>query len=194
MSLGPRAIQFLLHEKVNSASEMPRLPACPEYHFQVEKEHRRKGLGGKLVELFISGLTGGDYKEIGAQVTVCDGQVPLAYYERMSVQSKPLWRIYDRRESAIYSADEKEAWGLGTVVENVSLVADKTRLLAFVRPGPLGNFRKIPYQPACLFARLPRCGKGYIAQPCAPSTPCRQRKIRCILALRFSVNRPKKQR
>jgi GNAT superfamily N-acetyltransferase len=135
MSLGPRAIQFLLHAKLNSAKEMPGLPACPEYHFQVDRSHRGQGIGGRLVELFVSGLKGAKYKEIGAQVTVCDGQVPLTYYERMSVRGKRLWSVYDRRESAIYCAEEKIAWGLGPVVENVGLVADKSRLLAFVRRG-----------------------------------------------------------
>ncbi len=32
----------------------------------------------------------------------------------------------------------------------------------------LGDFTKQSYQPACLFVRLLRCGKGYIAQLCAP--------------------------
>jgi len=133
MSLGPRAIQFLLHEKLNNDREIPNLPACPEYHFQVAKGHRGHGVGGTLVKHFVSRFTATAYKETSAQVTVCEGQVPLAYYERMSVQGEPLWRIYDRRETAIYTEDEKNAWGLGAVVENVSLVADKNRLLAFVR-------------------------------------------------------------
>lgn len=33
----------------------------------------------------------------------------------------------------MYNAYEKQLWGLGPVVENVSLVADRKRLLAFVK-------------------------------------------------------------
>jgi GNAT superfamily N-acetyltransferase len=134
-ALGPRAVQFLAHVKLNDEREMPDLPTCPEFHFQVETHHRGQGIGGKLLEHFASRFSGRKYKKIGAQVTVCDGQVPLAYYERMSVEGEPLWSIYDRRVSTIYTEDEKEAWGLGDLVENVSLVADRDRLLAFVRQG-----------------------------------------------------------
>jgi len=33
----------------------------------------------------------------------------------------------------MYTLEEKEAWSLGSLVENVSLVADRDRLLAYVR-------------------------------------------------------------
>jgi GNAT superfamily N-acetyltransferase len=132
LSLGPRALRFLLHLKIANRKEMPDLPPCPEYHLQIEKGHRGQGIGGKLIEHFLSRFMEEKYEEIGAQVTVCEGQVPLSYYERMSVQGKRLWKIYDRRESEIYTADEKRSWELGSVVENVGLVADKSRLLEFV--------------------------------------------------------------
>jgi hypothetical protein len=51
----------------------------------------------------------------------------------MSVGGEQLWEIYDRRETAIYTSEEKERCGLGPLVENVSLLADRERLLAFVR-------------------------------------------------------------
>lgn len=133
ISLGARAIAFLLHEKFHGDEEMPNLPACPEFHFQVEKAHRGRGIGGKLIEQFLSRLAGDKYKMVCAQVTVCDGQKPLAYYKRMSVGGRKLWKVYDRRETAIYTPDEKDAWGLGPLVENVSLVADKERLLSSIR-------------------------------------------------------------
>ncbi len=133
MSLGPRAIQFLLHVMVHGNKEMPDLPTCPEFHFQVEAKHRGRGIGGRLLELFVSRLPAETHTEIGAQVTVCDGQVPLSYYESMSVGDEPLWRVCDRRETTMYTDEEKRVWELGARVENVSLVATKSRLLAFVR-------------------------------------------------------------
>jgi GNAT superfamily N-acetyltransferase len=136
VSLGPRAIQFLLHERFEGEREMPKLPAVPEFHFQVEKGYRGQGIGRKLVEHFTSRFAGGKYKDVCAQVTVCEGQKSLAYYRRMSVAGIPLWRIYDRRETFIYTPEEKQAWGLGPVVENVSLVADRERLLAFAKRDP----------------------------------------------------------
>jgi GNAT superfamily N-acetyltransferase len=132
-SLGPRAIQFLLHEKLNGEREMPRMPAGPEFHFQVEKKYRGQGIGRKLIEHFVSRLSGRREKNLSAQVTVCQGQKSLSYYRSMSVGGKKLWKIYDKRETTIYTPDEKQAWGLGPRVENVSLVADRDRLLAFVR-------------------------------------------------------------
>jgi len=133
ISLGPRAMQFLLHAKRSHEQEMPEMPPCPEFHFQVAKGHRGRGIGGKLIDYFLRQLTAKKFKEIGAQVTVCEGQTPLAHYARMTVRGAKLWRIYDRRETAMYTADEKRAWALGPVVENVTLVAEKKRLLAFVR-------------------------------------------------------------
>jgi hypothetical protein len=50
----------------------------------------------------------------------------------MAVAGERLWSLYDRRATSMYRAQEKEAWGLGPVVEHVSLVADRKRLLAFV--------------------------------------------------------------
>lgn len=132
MSLGPRAIQLLLYLKVHGDKEMPALPPCPEFHFQVDARYRGRGVGAKLLELFLRRLSGDKHKEIGAQVTVCDGQVPLSYYERMSVKGEPLWRVCDRRETAMYTDLEKQVWGLGNRVENVSLVADRELLLRFV--------------------------------------------------------------
>jgi GNAT superfamily N-acetyltransferase len=133
VSLGPRAIEFLLHEKFNGDREMPKLPAGPEFHFQVEKTHRGKGIGRKLVEHFLLQLKGEKFKKVCAQVTVCKGQKTLDYYRNMSLGGRRLWKIYDRRETAIYTPHEKEAWGLGTLVENISLTADRDTLLAFVR-------------------------------------------------------------
>lgn len=69
-------------------------------------------------------------------MTVCEGQKTLAYYSRMRVGGEQLWQIFDRRETAIYTPEEKEAWGLGTRVENLTLVADRKRLLAFVERNP----------------------------------------------------------
>jgi hypothetical protein len=50
-----------------------------------------------------------------------------------------LWEIYDRRETAIYTSEEKERCGLGPLVENVSLLADRERMLAFVRKDRQGS-------------------------------------------------------
>ena len=138
LSLGARAIQFLLHEKFNGDKEMPEMPPGPEFHFQVGKGHRGQGIGRTLIEHFASGLTGDKSKSLCAQVTVCDGQKSLAYYRSMSVGGEELWKIYDRRETAIYTSEEKEQWGLGLLVENVSLLADRERLLAFVRKNRQG--------------------------------------------------------
>lgn len=135
LSLGPRAIQFLLHAKFNNAKEMPKAPACPEYHFHVEKGHRGQGIGSKLIEHFVSQFPEKKYKKICAQVTVCEGQKSLDYYKRMSSTDKKVWKVYDRKETDMYTAAEKQAWGLGPVVENVSLLADKKTLLAYVRRG-----------------------------------------------------------
>ena len=136
VSLGQRAMRFLLHEEFNGESEMPELPASPEFHFQVEKRCRGQGIGCKLIEHFLSRLCDEEHNNVCAQVTVCEGQKSLAYYRRMSVGGKKLWNIYDRRETTMYTPDEKEAWGLGPVVENLSLVADRKRLLAFVTGEP----------------------------------------------------------
>jgi GNAT superfamily N-acetyltransferase len=132
VSLGPRAMQFLLHEKYNSDREMPKLPPGPEYHLQVHKGYRGLGIGSELIEHFLKQLEGEEHKTVSAQVTVCERQKSLDYYRRMSVGGAPLWSIYDRRETNIYTPEEKEAWDLGPVVENLSLVAERKRLLTFV--------------------------------------------------------------
>jgi GNAT superfamily N-acetyltransferase len=119
--------------KVHNYKEMPALPDCPEFHFQVDSKHRGRGIGGKLLEVFVSRLSAEKHVEVGAQVTVCDGQAPLAYYQAMSLDGRPLWRVYDRRETAMYMEEEKRVWELGPLVEHVGLVADRDRLLAFVR-------------------------------------------------------------
>jgi GNAT superfamily N-acetyltransferase len=136
LSLGRRAVQFLLHAKFNNAMEMPKAPSCPEFHFHVAKGHRGLGIGSKLIEHFVSQFSENKYKKICAQVTVCEGQKPLQYYQRMSHQGKEVWKVYDKRETNMYTAAEKQEWDLGEVVENVTLVADKKRLLDFVRQNP----------------------------------------------------------
>lgn len=136
VSLGPRAVQFLLHLKFKGEREMPALPSGPEFHFQVEKGHRGQGIGRGFVEHFLSRFSGEEPKNIAAQVTVCEGQKSLAYYMRMTIGGEKLWQIYDRRETSIYTPDEKKAWDLGPLVENVSLVADRKRLLAFITRTP----------------------------------------------------------
>lgn len=134
LSLGGRAVQFLVHAKFNNVKEMPRAPACPEYHFQVKQEHRRQGIGSKLIEHFLSQFPNKKkYRQICAQVTVCDGHKSLDYYTGLTWKGKKVWKVYDKKETTMYSASEKRAWGLGDVVENVSLVADKKRLLAYVK-------------------------------------------------------------
>lgn len=133
LSLGRRAVQFLLHAKFNQAKEMPKAPGCPEFHFHVAKEHRGKGIGSKLIAHFVSQFSASKYKKICAQVTVCEGQKSLKYYKRMTFQGRKVWKVFDKKETLMYTAAEKKAWGLGQAVENVTLVADKKRLLAFVR-------------------------------------------------------------
>ncbi len=133
LSLGPRAIQFLLHAKNNNDGEMPKAPACPEYHFHVAKEHRGKGIGSRFIEHFLTRFPGDEYDQACAQVTVCSGQKSLDYYERMTYRGEQVWQVYDKRETRMYTDAEKRQWGLGPVVENVSLVAKRQRLLAFVR-------------------------------------------------------------
>ena len=134
LSLGGRAVQFLLHAKFNNSKEMPRAPACPEYHFHVKQGHRRQGIGSKLIEHFLGQFPNKKkYRKICAQVTVCDGHKSLEYYTGQTYQGKRVWRVYDKKETAMYSASEKKAWGLGPVVENVSLLADRKRLLAYVK-------------------------------------------------------------
>ena len=134
MSLGGRAVQFLLHAKFNNAKEMPGAPACPEYHFHVKQGHRRQGIGSRLIEHFLSQFPNKKkYRKICAQVTVCDGHKSLDYYTGQTWEGKRVWKVYDKKETAMYSVSEKQAWGLGPVVENVSLVADKKRLLAYVK-------------------------------------------------------------
>lgn len=133
LSLGRRAVQFLLHAKFNNAKEMPKAPPCPEFHFQVAKEHRGSGIGVKFVEHFVSQFPASRYKKVCAQVTVCEGQKTLSYYQRMAYRGKKIWKVYDKKETTLYTDAEKQEWGLGRVVENATLVADKKRLLAFVR-------------------------------------------------------------
>ena len=133
LSLGARAIQFLLHAKSNNAKEMPKAPDCPEYHFHVAKGHRGKGIGSRLIEHFLTRFPSGKYDKVCAQVTVCAGQKSLDYYRRMTLGGKKVWKVYDTRETQMYTAAEKKEWDLGPVVENVSLVAKKRRLLDFVR-------------------------------------------------------------
>lgn len=133
LSLGSRAIQFLLHAKFNNTKEMPGAPDCPEYHFHVAEGHRGKGLGSKLIEHFAGQFSGKKYSKICAQVTVCEGCKSLDYYKQMVYRGKKVWKVYDRRSTAMYTAAERERWGLGPTVENVSLVASRKRLLAFVR-------------------------------------------------------------
>lgn len=136
LSLGPRAIQFLLHAKYNNAKEMPKAPKCPEYHLHVAKGHRGKGIGSKFIEYFLTRLSSGKYDKVCAQVTVCAGQTTLDYYRRMTCEGKRIWKVYDKRETRMYTDGEKREWDLGPVVENVSLIAKKKRLLAFVRHQP----------------------------------------------------------
>ncbi|MCB1852913.1 MAG: hypothetical protein KDI83_19435 [Gammaproteobacteria bacterium] len=134
LSLGPRAVQFLLHAKFNSAKEMPAAPACPEFHFHVKQGHRGAGIGSKMIELFVSSFPNKNkYSKICAQVTVCAGHKTLAYYQSLAYRGKHVWKVHDAKETAMYNAYEKQLWGLGPVVENVSLVADRKRLLAFVK-------------------------------------------------------------
>ena len=132
LSLGTRALQFLLHAKFNNAREMPEAPVCPEFHFHVADGHRGQGIGGRLIEHFLQQFSGKRYKLVCAQVTLCDGYKTLAYYRNMSYRGKKLWTVYDKRETAMYMATEKKAWGLGPTVENASLVANRKRLLAFL--------------------------------------------------------------
>lgn len=133
LSLGGRAVQFLLHAKFNNSKEMPKAPACPEYHFHVKVGHRRQGIGSRLIAHFLSQFPNKKkYRKICAQVTVCAGHKSLEYYTGLTCEGKKLWKVYDKRETAMYSTSEKKAWGLGPVVENVSLVADRKRLLAYV--------------------------------------------------------------
>jgi GNAT superfamily N-acetyltransferase len=134
LSLGGRAVQFLLHAKFNNSKEMPKAPACPEYHFHVKEGHRRQGIGSRLIEHFLSQFPNKKkYRKVCAQVTVCSGHKSLDYYTGLTWEGKRVWKVYDKRETAMYSASEKRAWGLGPVVENVSLVADRKRLLAYVK-------------------------------------------------------------
>jgi len=135
LSLGPRAVQFLLHAKFNSVNEMPEAPPCPEFHFHVALGHRGAGIGTKLIEHFVSRFTAGKYRKVCAQVTVCEGFKTLDYYDNMKYRGKKIWKVFDRRETAMYTNLEKQQLGLGRVVENVCLVADRKRLLAFVRGG-----------------------------------------------------------
>ena len=135
LSLGPRAVQFLLHAKFNSANEMPRAPPCPEFHFHVALGHRGAGVGSRLIEHFVSRFTAGKYQKVCAQVTVCEGFKTLDYYDNMRHRGKKIWKLFDRKETQMYTMLEKQRLGLGQVVENVSLVADRKRLLAYVRGG-----------------------------------------------------------
>jgi GNAT superfamily N-acetyltransferase len=136
LSLGPRAIQFLLHAKYNNAEEMPKAPDCPEYHFHVAKGHRGEGIGSKFIEHFLTRLSASKYDKVCAQVTVCKAQKTLDYYLGMTYKGKRIWTVYDKRETRMYTDAEKKEWHLGPVVENVSLIAKKDRLLAFVRHQP----------------------------------------------------------
>ncbi len=133
LSLGSRAIQFLLHAKLNNSKEMPEAPECPEYHFHVKDGHRGHGIGSMLIKHFLNQFPEKKYKKICAQVTVCEGHKTLDYYTSLSYKGKTLWKVHDKKETAMYSAMEKKKWGLGPKVENVSLVADKKQLLAFVK-------------------------------------------------------------
>ena len=133
LSLGPRAIQFLVHAKYNNAGEMPKAPGCPEYHFHVAKGHRGNGIGSRFIEHFLTRFPSSRYDKICAQVTVCAGQKSLEYYRRMTHEGKRVWKVFDKRETRMYTAAEKRELNLGPVVENVSLVAKKDRLLTFVR-------------------------------------------------------------
>jgi GNAT superfamily N-acetyltransferase len=133
LSLGRRAVKFLLHTKFNYAKEIPKAPPCPEFHFHVAKEHRGLGIGSKFIEHFVSRFSASRYNKICAQVTICEGRKPLSYYKRMSYRGRRVWKVYDKKETTIYTDEEKRQWGLGPVVENATLVADRKRLLAFVR-------------------------------------------------------------
>ncbi len=133
LSLGPRAVQFLLHAKFRGAEEMPTAPGCPEFHYHVAKGYRGQGIGSMLIAHFVSQFSAEKYRKICAQVTVCDGQKPLSYYKQMSYEGKKVWKVFNKKETAMYTAAEKREWSLGEVVENVSLVADKNILLAYVR-------------------------------------------------------------
>ena len=133
LSLGNRAVQFLLHAKNNNADEMPKAPACPEYHFHVKQGHRKQGIGRTLIKHFLNQFPDKKkYRKVCAQVTVCDGHKSLNYYLDLSYEGKRVWKVYDKRETTMYTAAEKKTWGLGPVVENVSLVADRKRLLGFL--------------------------------------------------------------
>lgn len=133
LSLGPRAIQFLLHAKYNNAKEMPKAPSCPEYHFHVAEGHRGQGIGSRFIHQFLTCFPSSRYDKVCAQVTVCAGQKSLDYYRRMTYRGKQVWSVYEKRETHMYTEAEKRAWDLGPVVENVSLVATKNHLLGFVR-------------------------------------------------------------
>jgi len=135
LSLGSRAIQFLLHAKFNGANEMPKAPPCPEFHFHVASGHRGEGIGRKFIEHFVSRFSAGKNQKVCAQVTVCEGHKDLDYYDSMKYRGKNVWKVFDRKETAMYTNTEKQQLGLGRVVENVSLVADRKKLLAFIRGG-----------------------------------------------------------
>lgn len=133
LSLGPRAIQFLLHAKASRATEMPKAPVCPEFHFHVTKKHRLKGIGRHFIEHFLTQLPAHKFKKICAQVTVCEGGHTLDYYTDMTYRGKRIWKVFDKKKTFMYTDTEKQNWGLGAVVENVTLVATRENLLAFVR-------------------------------------------------------------
>jgi len=132
-SLGARAIAFLLHAKHYHALEMPELPsATPEFHYQVAKKYRSMGIGKQLLLHFLKQLGSDLGHEVCMQVTVCQAGKSLEEYTGMRHKGKPLWEVYNRRVTKMYTDKEKKKWGLGPVVENVTLVAGRERLLSFL--------------------------------------------------------------
>ena len=88
-----------------------------------------------LIEHFVSRFSTGKNQKVCAQVTVCEGFKDMEYYNGMKYRGKSVWKVFDIRETAMYTDLEKQQFGLGKTVENVSLVADRKKLLAFVRGG-----------------------------------------------------------
>ncbi|MEA3275355.1 MAG: hypothetical protein U9Q81_08740, partial [Pseudomonadota bacterium] len=127
-----RAVAFLLHAKKYRKKEMPKLaPDCPEFHFQVAKKHRGKRVGTQLIIHFLEQLPAGRHEKVCMQITACEASKPLEFYTSIKYKGDQIWKVYDRKETGMYTKKEKKKWDLGPVVENITLIADRRKLLLY---------------------------------------------------------------
>lgn len=89
--------QFATHVIFKGESERPTHPQTgAHWHYQVDKDFRGRGIGGKLLQRFIDDAVDADYSLIWAEVTSYP-EKPQSYFTDRK------WSIYDAKPTGIFA-------------------------------------------------------------------------------------------